>query len=72
MTELLVDRKANETTQMYASTCVHTHTHTPTSLSHSHSHTLLSHDHKEEFMVGFNYLRDQIKRTKCASQEFSG
>lgn len=27
---------------------------------------------KKEFMVGFNYLRHQIKRTKCASQEYAG
>lgn len=33
---------------------------------------LLSHTQKEKFMVGFNYLERQIKRTKCASQEYAG
>lgn len=33
---------------------------------------LMSHTQKEKFMVGFNYLEHQIKRTKRASLEYVG
>ncbi len=68
---LLVDRRGImrygfQTTKLKNNKKTHTDIHI-----HIYA-TLLSHVHKKEFMVGFNYLRHQIKRTKCASQEYAG
>ena len=64
---LLVDRRGVMTYVLQT-----TGKHDIQTQTHIKNTNLSSHTHKEEFMVGFNYLRHQIKRTKCASQEYAG